>query len=102
VVRAFPGKPDFVLLGNCICGNCYVVGEDLREELLRGSSQDFHLPNRIDLKTLALDQMIAAGLDDGCTVFNLTECTMCRPDLFYSYRRDMTDERNLQWIKLTG
>jgi polyphenol oxidase len=100
MVAAFPGKPDFVLFGNCICGSCYTFGEDLRQELL--SSPDSHLPGRIDLKRLALDQMIAAGLDEGCDVFNLTECTMCRADLFHSYRRDGTDKRNLQWIKLEG
>ncbi len=101
MMEEFPEKPDFVVLGNCICSNCYHVGEDVREALLRTALSGSHPPGRIDLKKLVLDQMITAGLPDGSDVYNVPECTMCRPDLFFSYRYDVTDERNLQWIVIT-
>ncbi len=99
MIDEFPGKPDFAVFGNCICSDCYEVGEDVRKKLLGDSLSASHPPGRIDLKKLTLHQMISAGLPADCAVYSLPQCTCCRSDLFHSYRRNRTDDRNLQWIE---
>jgi copper oxidase (laccase) domain-containing protein len=106
MVMEYPERPDFVVLGNCICPECYKVGEDVRRKVIDASgtfeqgpgSSVGHPPGRIDLKRAVLGQMYSAGLRSDVPVFILDGCTMCRADLFHSFRRDGTQERNLQWL----
>jgi len=100
MIDLFPEDPELVVLGNCICDQCYNVGEDVREQLLGTASSPLHPHGRIDLKKLAVDQMVSAGLGDECAVFSVPECTKCRQDIFYSYRYNGTGKRNLQWIQI--
>jgi copper oxidase (laccase) domain-containing protein len=108
MVIEYPERPEFVLLGNCICSDCYSVGEDVRRKVLTVSgiaqhppgSPDEHPTDGLDLKMAVLAQMKAAGLPDDIPVYSIPECTMCRGDLFHSYRRDGTAERNLQWLRM--
>ncbi|MCD4848704.1 MAG: polyphenol oxidase family protein [Candidatus Aegiribacteria sp.] len=102
MIKEFPTEPDFIVLGNCICGDCYQVGPDVREKALRDLPEYPHPPGRLDLKRAALDQMAAAGLSEECTVFDIPECTVCRKDLFFSFRADGSDKRNLTWMKVKG
>lgn len=93
----FPGHPEMVVLGNCICPECYRVGEDVRRKVI-GTSEEGHPPGRIDLKRAVLRRMLLSGLPESTMVLGIPECTMCRKDLFFSYRRDETTGRNLQWL----
>ena len=102
MIKEFPNEPDFIVLGNCICGDCYQVGPDVREKVLRGLPEHMHSPGRLDLKRAALDQMAAAGLSEECTIFDVQECTVCRKDLFFSFRAEGTHLRNFTWMKTKG
>jgi polyphenol oxidase len=71
---------------------CYEVGEEVRrgfaeaghelEPLIQGS--------RLDLVEANVRQMERSGVS---TVYDSGLCTVCRSDLFYSYRRDKTERR---------
>ncbi len=79
-------------LGPCIRKCCYRVGSDVSdryrraghdvETLLSGSHLDLVKANISQLQELGAVQIEDSGL-----------CTACRPDLFYSYRRDGTTGR---------
>ena len=74
-------------VGPCIRKCCYQVGSDVRdrfqraghdvENLLSGSHLDLVKANISQLRELGAVQIEDSGL-----------CTACRPDLFYSYRRE--------------
>ncbi len=98
MLRRLPRTPDFILLGNCICRNCYTVGEDVRIRVAGASRAPGHPQGRIDLKLALLDQLEEAGLPPDTAVFNMPECTCCGAAMFHSYRRDGTEKRNLQWL----
>ena len=102
MIKELPNEPDFIVLGNCICRDCYQVGSDVREKVLHDLPEQFHPPGRLDLKKAALDQMAAAGLSEDCTIFDIPECTFCRKDLFFSFRAEGTDLRNITWMKVRG
>lgn len=98
MLRMLPAAPDFILLGNCICADCYTVGEDVRIRVAGAFRTPGHPPGRIDLKLSLRDQLEETGLPPDTVVFNIPECTCCRGDMFHSYRRDGTEKRNLQWL----
>lgn len=98
MLRRLPAVPDFVLLGNCICAECYSVGEDVRIRVAGPVRASCHPPGRIDLKLAIHDQLEEAGLPPDTVVFSMPECTCCSGDMFHSYRRDGTGKRNLQWL----
>lgn len=102
MIKEFPDEPDFIVLGNCICRDCYRVGPDVREKVLHDLPEHLHPPGRLDLKKAALDQMAAAGLSAECIIFDIPECTVCREDLFFSFRAEGTNMRNLTWMKVKG
>lgn len=99
-----------VAIGPAICSQCYEVGEDVAkafrsqdgEKYLRsGSGGKFFL----DLKSANADQAKAMGvLPEGIVLHE--ECTLCREDLFYSYRgstgRGETNAgRNYSWLMIS-
>ena len=51
----------------------------------------------MDLWSLTRDQLLQAGLLPG-NVFSLDMCTMCREELFFSYRRDKKCGRQASMI----
>ena len=81
-------------LGPGICGRCYTVGPGLARDfkeagwsgkpyLWAGEGGVFHL----DLAAINRQQLSRAGIKPG-HIAGGNWCTSCRPDLFYSYRRD--------------
>lgn len=98
MIRALPKPPLWVFMGPCICPECYGVGPDVRESVLRGLPQRGHPPGGLDLSLAAMDGMLAAGLPDGTAVHRVNECTRCRRDLFHSHRADGTARRNMVWL----
>lgn len=98
MLRMLPASPDFIVLGNCICPDCYTVGEDVRIRVAGPAPAREHPRGRLDLKLAFRDQLKEAGLPPETVVFNMPECTCCREDMFHSYRRDGTEKRNLQWL----
>jgi YfiH family protein len=92
-------------LGPCICGECYVVGEDVRRALAAASptAGRFLLPVRdnssgtwlLDLRAANRWMLKEMGLTE---VTGLDLCTKENPELFYSVRRDSRTGRNLAII----
>jgi YfiH family protein len=69
-----------VHLGPAICGRCYEVSADVREQL---TGQPVTRPGNVDLRSLIAEQASAAG------VRRLTvdsSCTRCDNDRFFSHR----------------
>ncbi len=78
-----------------ICGRCYTVGEEVAENfggagwggrpyLWEDAEGAFHL----DLGAINEAQLRHAGIVAGNLAPGGCWCTSCRPDLFYSYRRE--------------
>lgn len=76
-----------------ICAGCYQVDEKVAESFRRAGWEDEPYLKRskgaynLDLARINAAQLLQAGIKKE----NLAEnrwCTSCRPDLFYSYRRD--------------
>jgi YfiH family protein len=75
VVRAY--------IGPCIRGCCYEVSEDLAGEFARRFG-----PGVVSGRYLSLPAAIRLDLEGaGVEVYDLGLCTGCRPDLFYSHRK---------------
>ncbi len=81
-------------LGPAALGCCYEVGADVVEpfrakfkdaDSLFTSTKDGHA--LVDLHEANRRQLVEAGVKPEC-VHALPLCTMCRPDLFFSYRQD--------------
>lgn len=87
LVEAGGGPPRAALLGPCICGECYTVGEEVRSAL-RGSGQ----PGRLDLKEAA-----ASRISECKNIFTVGVCTLCGAG-FHSHRRNATALRNRFWL----
>lgn len=96
LVRAFPGEPELAVAGPCICASCYRVGPEVRSRVIERSGGD-HPEGRLDLFAALVSQARDAGL--ACEVQSSGPCTMCRPDMFHSYRRDATLLRNIAWLE---
>ena len=82
-------------VGPCIGPCCYEVGPDVLSAMAAsGAARAAQYVRRrengrttLDLRGVALDQLREAGID--CRrVAVYPPCTMCRSDLFHSYRRD--------------
>ncbi len=102
MIEMYPEPPGLVILGNCICGECYRVGEDVRRKVVSASAGAAHPEGGVDLKLAVLAQMSASGLPPETGIVSIPECTMCEPDLFFSYRRNETKKRNYQWLEMNG
>lgn len=89
VCRAAAATPASVrvVLGPCIRSCCFEVGDDVAERfppearLRRGAS------GYLDLPAAVRAQLAAAGVDPA-QVADVGECTACRPDRYFSHRRD--------------
>jgi len=93
----FALSPDFLkvsALSPVICRNCYVVDRKVAGQFAGGGWDNpaFLEPSErggwhLDLAAINLAQLLGAGIrEDNLAAANW--CTACRPDLFYSYRRD--------------
>jgi len=78
-------------LGPSIGPCCYEVGEELRAAFGPSGTRFFRPGPRgrphLDVRAANLGQLRAAGLSPG-HIQEVGDCTACRPDLYYSYRRD--------------
>lgn len=71
------------VLGPCARACCYEVGEEVHD---RFAGFDARRGERnLDLAAVARHQLEQVGVD---TIDDCGLCTMCRPDLFFSHRRD--------------
>ncbi len=69
---------------------CYEVGEELRVAFPGGDAFFTRAPSgrsHLDVRQANLAQLETAGLDPK-HIHSVEHCTRCRPDLYYSYRRD--------------
>lgn len=110
--EAFGTRPEDCLaaVGPAIGACCYQVGEEVVEALrASATSMDGQLVRaggtwRVDLKNINARQLLEAGVaPERLTVSRF--CTSCRPDLFYSYRRDGRSGRMaavLGWPEMTA
>lgn len=91
----------WLVLGPCICGNCYSVGEDVYEAVTQvvPERRSVHNTKRLDLRASAFRRA-----SDLCSeqfgLINIEECTMESTSL-YSYRRNATTSRNILWLAET-
>ena len=79
------------VLGPAIGACCYEVGEELRAEF-GPDGGDFFRPGprgkpHLDVRAANVRQLEQAGLTAE-HIHNVSDCTMCRPDLYHSYRRE--------------
>jgi YfiH family protein len=81
-------------VGPAALGCCYEVGRDVIEAFRAklADADSLFTPTReghalVDLHEANRRQLVAAGVADG-RVHLLPLCTMCRTDLFFSYRKD--------------
>ena len=89
---------ELLILGPCICADCYEVGETVRMAVAEGDPGGIqgHPPGRVDLRGSAL-RRVRKLLPSGFRVVNLDLCTL-ESDSLHSYRRNGTGERNLLWL----
>jgi YfiH family protein len=78
-------------LGPSIGPCCYEVGDELRDAFGPAGTTFFRPGPRgrpyLDVRAANLRQLLAAGLRED-RIHHISDCTACRPDLYYSYRRD--------------
>ena len=80
-----------VALGPCIGPCCYEVGDELRDAFTPPAEPFFQSGPRgrphLDVRALNVQQLRKSGVPSD-RIHSVDECTSCRPDLYYSYRRD--------------
>lgn len=83
-----------VAIGPAALACCYEVGSDVIEafhQTIPGSASLFKQTRDghalVDLQRANRDQLIAAGVHSE-SIYTAPVCTMCRTDLFFSYRRE--------------
>ncbi len=88
-----PGRV-YVAIGPAVGACCYEVGSDVIEPFKSkfGDCKELFVETRedhacIDLLKSNRDQLIATGVD-AARIYLAPLCTMCRTDLFFSYRRE--------------
>jgi len=89
------------ILGAGICGKCYEVGEEVYKLFPREYKDCFKEIEGgkflLDLKEANRIQLRAAGVPE---IEDLTLCSVCNNDRFFSYRKEKTDKRTLSAIRL--
>ena len=81
-VQELGGGRITALIGPGARGCCYEVGEEVHAEFADYDAREG--VRKLDLAKVAAAQLERAG----ATVHDTGLCTMCRPDLFFSHRRD--------------
>jgi len=94
LIEAGGGRPGAVVMGPCICGECYTVGEEVRSIVSGtcGSGEAGSLPGRLDLRAAA-----ASHFSSMEKIYTVDMCTLCTPG-FHSHRRNGTGLRNRFWL----
>ena len=92
LVSAGAGEGDLIAaLGPCIGPCCYEVGEELRESFGQAGAAFFREGPRgrphLDVRAANVRQLLDAGVAEG-RIHHVPDCTSCRPDLYFSFRRD--------------
>ena len=82
-IEYFDGEAPEAAIGPGIGSCCYEVGEEVLErfEELEGVADG----RMLDLRAIARHQLEAGGVE---RIEHVDLCTSCRPDLFFSHRRD--------------
>ena len=83
--RALGGGPFAAAVGPGIARCCYEVGEEVAAPFRQAICSDVVDGRKLDLPLAAERALRAAGCE---TVARFEHCTCCRPDLFFSHRRD--------------
>jgi YfiH family protein len=80
-----------VALGPAIGPCCYEVGDELRSSFGPAADSFFKPGPRgrphLDVRALNVHQLRECGVPSD-RIHSVDECTSCRPDLYFSYRRD--------------
>jgi copper oxidase (laccase) domain-containing protein len=86
------------ITGPCICGDCYTVGEEVRNAVFRDdpSAGRDHPPGRVDLRGSAI-RRARKLCGEQFKVVTSGECTMESANL-YSFRSNGTTGRNILWL----
>jgi YfiH family protein len=96
----------YVYFGPSICSNHFIIKDDVRDKFItsnRNYSKYITSINnasyKCDLDAIVIDQLVSLGLNKNNFSFS-NFCTMCRSDLFFSYRLDGNTGRiaSLIWI----
>lgn len=91
--RGMKGGPVQAYIGPCIRGCCYEVSEDLAARFEKVFGDDVVDGRYLSLPGAIRRDLEEAGVDE---IYDLGLCTGCRPDLFYSHRKQGPDTgRNL-------
>ena len=79
------------ILGPCIGPCCYEVGDELRHAFGPAAEPFFRPGTRgrphLDVRAMNAQQLQDAGVS-AKRIHSVDHCTACRPDLYFSYRRD--------------
>ena len=82
-----------VVMGPCICGDCFEVGDEVVEQFIQNGFDDedvilrnYGVKSHIDLPQACRKSLIEIGvLDENISL--PTECSRCNPEKFFSARR---------------
>ncbi len=96
-----PAEEIHVALGPCIGPCCYQVGPDVADAV-GGTTRLTGWPGRadrfrFDLRGFVRDRLLAHGLSPD-RIEESPLCTSCRPDLFFSFRRDGSTGRLCSFV----
>ena len=83
-VRSMNGSRVRAYIGPCIRGCCYEVSEELADEFANKFGEEVVEGCYLSLPAAIRQDLVEAGVDE---VHDLDLCTGCRPDLFYSHRK---------------
>ena len=88
----------WLIIGPCICGECYTVGEKVREAVFSGdpAGGEEHPDRRLDLRGSTLRRARRASGEQFQSI-NIDECTLESTSL-YSVRGNETAKRNFLWL----
>ena len=98
VIAAVDQPLRWLVMGPCICKNCYEVGSEVREAVLAGNSavEAEQLSVGLDLRGSALRRFERACRSE-FQLLNIDDCTLESAGL-YSYRENGTAGRNILWL----
>lgn len=94
--QMFGSSPEnlVVVLGPCIGACCYQVSDSLAILFPRDCLDFTHNGIKLDLVKANLKQLLKSGVRRE-KIFSSNLCTFCKPELFYSYRRDKDERKKM-------